>query len=66
MLAFSAEERARLAYLVPMAQRLFAGDVHRYSLWIGQLSDHERALLVRWIAHYGPDWHTAPLPKVDQ
>jgi hypothetical protein len=61
---FTDEERAALMTLIPTAQGL-ARDEPALRDWLGQLSDHERALLITWAVHYGPGWDTASIDPSD-
>lgn len=61
MLNITDEDRLLLANLVPTAQYLMELNECILRGWLWQISDHERALLVTWVAHHGPEWITANL-----
>jgi len=65
MLSLTDEDRTLLANLIPAAQRLIALDKHTLGMWLQWISDHERALLVAWAVHHGPDWITANIDLPD-
>jgi len=61
MPSFTREDLVLLDKLVPIAQRLVALDKRTLGLWLWQISDQERALLVTWAIHHGSEWITASL-----
>ena len=65
MTDFSDKDLERLAYLVPVAQRLSTINKYTYKAWIAQLSDHERTILMLWIVKHRTNWTIAPVQAPD-
>ena len=59
MMNFSNEDQVQLVFLVQTAQHLVATNQSSYTAWIAELSDHERAILLMWLAQYKAKPRTA-------
>jgi len=66
MLSLTDEDSVLLAKLVSNAQHLMPLGESMLRKWLLQISDHERALLVTWVARQGPDWMVANFDPLGQ